>query len=674
MRVSLASAVLLCAIAAAGRARAGDEGAASPGDDIEDVLVEGETSGGFVSTAKVGETTREVTDAASLVEPLPGVHVRRLGADDSFATMSIRGASSLQTQVYLAGVPLTGGADPGLDLATLPLWPNATVRVYRSFAPAALGRGSLGGTLALDPPSPRAKAASDVWTGVGSFGAARMRAGDVRGASGGVRVATGLSASRSDGAFEYVDPLASAAGPEVTARRENAGHAAIAAMASVTAPARWTPAARGAVTFTTLAQARRQELPGTVKAPTPYHELRSSRLVSAVTLTGPAAEGAWTARAWGRREGLALRDAPASASATLGPSRTDDAIVAAGGSLGVRTHGGRWSSVEVRVDGSGERFAPGAWEGAPAPPSARRSNLGLAVDAELHATRTLTASLSGRLDTWTDAASGRSDGTLQPTAHAGLEQMWRSARLATHAGLVARPPSFVERYGNRGAFLGDPTLSTERAFTVDAGGAITRRAGPVRLEIEGALFATWARDLITFVAQGAYGRARATNIGEAFVAGSEAQAKVSLPAGLALNASYTFLLTENRAACAVAVGDCERPPLAGRPTHDVVLDATFTAGSVRLRYGLDVVAGMTSDLGGATRVPDRALHGAGVRWGVPWAPGLTLAADVRNLFDLRAVSYAGVLGPVRAPIGDAFEYPLPGRNVLFTARYATTAL
>ena len=48
--------------------------------------------------------------------------------------------------------------------------------------------------------------------------------------------------------------------------------------------------------------------------------------------------------------------------------------------------------------------------------------------------------------------------------------------------------------------------------------------------------------------------------------------------------------------------------------------------------------------------------------------------DIRNLFDLRAVSYRGALGPVRAPIGDAFEYPLPGRTVLVTARYAVPAL
>jgi len=77
-------------------ARADGNGAASPpANEPADVTVYGvRDAGSFVSRASVDDSTREVTDAASLLEPLPGVHVRRLGADDSFATLSIRGSSS----------------------------------------------------------------------------------------------------------------------------------------------------------------------------------------------------------------------------------------------------------------------------------------------------------------------------------------------------------------------------------------------------------------------------------------------------------------------------------------------------------------------------------------------------------------------------------------------------
>ena len=41
-----------------------------------------------------------------------------------------------------------GDASTGvaLTVASLPLWPGAVVRVHRTFTPAALGPGSLGGT------------------------------------------------------------------------------------------------------------------------------------------------------------------------------------------------------------------------------------------------------------------------------------------------------------------------------------------------------------------------------------------------------------------------------------------------------------------------------------------------------------------------------------------------
>src|SRR5437764_15329219 len=119
-------------------------------DDVEEVHVRGSQARGFESRAKLEDAPREITDAASLVEPLLGVHVRRLGADDGFATMSIRGSSSNQIAFYLAGVPLPAAADPTVDLATLPLWPGSQARVYRTFTPAALGSASLGGTMVID--------------------------------------------------------------------------------------------------------------------------------------------------------------------------------------------------------------------------------------------------------------------------------------------------------------------------------------------------------------------------------------------------------------------------------------------------------------------------------------------------------------------------------------------
>jgi vitamin B12 transporter len=620
-------------------------------DEAAEAVVHGERASGFVSRARVDDSRRVVTDAASLLEPLPGVHVRRLGGDDAFATLSIRGSTSSQVAVVLGGVPLTGGADPTLDLATLPLWPGARADVYRSFAPAALGRGSLGGTLALDPPSPRAKPRTDLWLAAGAFGARRLRVGSIA-EIGDARVATGLSASRADDDFSYFDWTSGA-----TSTRENAGHAGASGLVAIALPVRFSNGT-GALTTTTLVQGRKQELPGSIKYPTPAQSLASSRLVSSVELSVPLQALTGIARVWGRREELAITDHLGRIPIGPRPTATDDAILAIGTSTGVRARSDR-ASIEARVDGSLERFAPGRWVLVPAPPAARRSNAGLALDASFR--RFATVAGSARLDGWADAADGESKTYVRPTGHAGVEAPIGPVLAATHAGWVTRPPSFVERYGNRGAFLGDPALRPESAFTVDLGGRWQRRFGPVDARAELAGFATWASDLITYVFQGGEGRSKATNIGSARLLGMEAEAR-AIAFGFDMRVSYTGLATANQSACRSVDGPCERPPLPGRPTTDLVVDLAYAAGPVRARYGIDAVAGMFYDSEGALEVPPRALHSAGLTLALP--SGVSLAADVRNLFDLRVADYVGTTGPARRPIGDFFDYPLPGRRVL----------
>ncbi len=640
----------------------------------EEVIVRGDAAGDWVARADERDSPRELTDAASLIEPLPGVHVRRFGGDDSFATLSIRGSSSDEVAVLLAGVPLTGGADPTLDLATLPLWPGAVVRVHRSFAPATLGPGSLGGTLVLDPPRATSPVATDVWGAAGSFGEARVRVGAVSDAGAGARVATALSASRSTDAFSYYDPSASSeAGHDVYRAQSNAAHAAVNGLVSIALPVRWGRADTGALTVTALAQARRQELPGTVLGPTPFSRLDSDRQILSAELTGPAGSGAWGVRAWGRHEGIVLEDAPGSAA--LGPTHADQTLGSAGGSIGWQGRVAPDATLDARIDGSGEIYVPRDYEGSLPPPSATRASIGGAADAEWRPSQRLTIAGSARVDAWSDATGdGAHDASIRPTGHVGLELPLPSpldaVTLATHAGTTARPPSFVERYGDRGAFLGDPALRPESAWTVDAGARASRRFESLRVALEIVGFATWADDLITFVPTGAFGRAKATNIGRARLAGLELDARAA--AGpLEVRAAYTALATENDAACTAVVGACERPALPGRPAQDLVADAVARAGPVSVRAGIDAVTGAFADLTGSIAVPPRVFVSAGARLDV--LPGVRLAVDVRNLLDVRTGTYQGVLGPVREPVGDFYEYPLPGRSVLVSARFSEPA-
>jgi outer membrane receptor protein involved in Fe transport len=99
------------------------------------------------------------------------------------------------------------------------------------------------------------------------------------------------------------------------------------------------------------------------------------------------------------------------------------------------------------------------------------------------------------------------------------------------------------------------------------------------------------------------------------------------------------------------------------------LDLAYMLGAARVRYGIDVLAGMSADLTGAVTVPTRVLHSVGARVDVPGVTGLRVGFEVRNLLDVRTAEYQGAAGPVLYPIGDLYEYPLPGRSFLATVRY-----
>jgi iron complex outermembrane receptor protein len=651
------------------------------GDAASEVTVRGtatSTAPGFVSKASEADATREVTDVASLLEPLPGVHVRRLGADDTFSTLSIRGSTSSEVAVLFAGVPLTGAADPSLDLASLPLWPGARVKVYRSFTPAAVGSGSLGGTLALEPPKPTDLEGTLAWAGVGSLGEARLRLADVRAIDDGRgRIVTAFSASRATDDFTYYDPTRSTATTPVYAPRTNAQYAGLQGFVAIALPL-----GAGTVTTTTLVQSRLQHLPGSVEDPTLFATLSTNRELVSVDLARPvSAASAIHLIGWARRDEIATHDQPV-------PSRshwdvllaTDDVTSAAGAAAAWRV-AGKSASAEARLDGSFERFAPGSDQSElGAEPGATRASAGGGADVDWRPLRRWSVSASGRVDANVDAADALPAGSppgnapaqgtdVRPTGHVGTEVLVGPVTLATHGGAIGRAPSFVERYGG-GGVLANPTLEPEGALTADVGARYAGRVAGFRAQVEIDGFATHASELITLVPEGALGLLKAVNIATARIFGVESSVDVR-GHGVDLRAGYTGLLTYNDDP-SVAAGSASRPPLPGRPAHDFVGDVAYSIGPVRVRYGVDVVARLFADDAGLSPVPDRVLQSTGVRVAVPWVRELRLAFDVSNLFDVRTgltPSQLPGLAPQQAPIGDQFGYPLPGRTFLFTVRW-----
>lgn len=130
-----------------------------------------------------GELQRETRSVARVIAQQSGVQMRQIGGEGSYSSISIRGASSAQTDVYLDGVLLNSAADGGVDLSQLELLNLGSIDIYRGSTPVQLGLGNIGGAVNLrsfDTPVTAGDSTTDLRAtrllfGIGSFDTQRFQ-------------------------------------------------------------------------------------------------------------------------------------------------------------------------------------------------------------------------------------------------------------------------------------------------------------------------------------------------------------------------------------------------------------------------------------------------------------------------------------------------------------------
>jgi len=141
--------------------------------------------------------------SADVLARVPGVQVSRTGSPSDLATASIRGATSAQTPVYLAGILLNDDVAGTADLSTLPLWMLHRVEVYRGHAPAYADQPGIGGAVFFEPRLPR-RTRVGLGQSIGSFGErSTWIAGEVRADASASLVALRRSHATND--YPYTD-------------------------------------------------------------------------------------------------------------------------------------------------------------------------------------------------------------------------------------------------------------------------------------------------------------------------------------------------------------------------------------------------------------------------------------------------------------------------------------
>ncbi len=637
----------------------------------------------FVEVIDAGAASLRVVSVADLVEDAAGVRVRRYGGLGSFAAISIRGSAPSQVPILVDSVPVTDVHSGLVNLEDLPVSDLDRIEVYRGFAPLDAGDAGIGGAVNLvtraAPYAGPAVLSSGLSTG--SFGTWRAFAsgastlgacetedmepdpGARPGRCPGLRLTFGHLRSAGDYPFlsDNGTPLEPRDDREI--RRLNNDFAQTHASLRLGVPGRrldldasasLTAVDRG---FPGLdyAQAERARLSGT-----------TSRLRVVAAVPGPAGGASdVTAGAFGSVRTDRFED-PAG-EIGVGSQIEDDLTAAAGLHAAATTRlGGGAHVATARIEVRNDAFLPrhelpaprdgpkqvrwlgrlgAAWES-----SLLDDALVLAADARLDVYQNRFAG-----DPWFGATAppdGDGAGALFSPA-AGVR--WAVAErfdVKANAGWFHRLPAFAELFGDRGTVVGNPTLAPESAANVDAGfsaSPLFDREG-LRLRLDAAFFASFARDLIVFVAQ-SQSVFRAENVGAARTLGVEATLRLSWSDVVELRAAYTWQDARD-------AGDTPHQRgnrLPGRPEHDLGVRVAGTLGPVETWYEFDFAAEHHIDRANLRSVPARLLHGAGatLRWS---RPRYEVAATIEaaNLADSR--------------VYDAFRYPLPGRSIFGTLK------
>lgn len=613
----------------------------------------------FAAVLPAQQPADAFADLGERVSHAAGVSVRSFGGPGSLASVSIRGSSSNQVEVFYDGIPLGRARDGIARLADAPLAGLSRVEVSRGFAPFELASAPMGGAINLIPRDDAARAytlhlAGGSWRTADGSATAGFGGETWRGAAYG----TWLSSA---GDFAFLDDNATpfnTSDDERTRRRNNARH-------SLTGGATLTRVLddRSVVTAVVDASRRRSGLPGIGPVQASDASSSADQLLTHVRasrwLRGDATRGR------GVRGELHLYDVATHERFTdtrgeLGAGRQDNDDRTA--TTGVRAQA-QWRGAQHELALLGELASDRL---------RTRDFVPSVTTYPLIRRTTRSAAAEYRWTPWdgrvaiapsyrVEEAIARSPrvvrvGAALPVRAAGLEPHAHTASpslaarvapvewlaLKGHTGRYRRLPSFLELFGERGAVSGNPLLKNETGTHSDLGITLASPDARWSLEVDG--FAVRAHDLVVYV-QNSQRTSVAQNIGTAHIDGCEATLSAALAGdALRLEANATWQTARDAGDNIYTRGRL----LPGRPLREYFASAVARAGLFDVRGEIAHSSGMYLDRTGRLPVAASSTLGAGIAYHAGGrAHGITLTASATNLTDARTADLAG--------------YPLPGR-------------
>lgn len=590
------------------------------------------------------QLTRPGANAANVLSHVPGVQVSESGAAADLSTASVRGATSAQTPVYLAGIRLNDDVTGSADLSLIPLWMLGRADVYRGNAPATADRLGIGGAVYFEPRSPRA---NRVRAGglVGSFGErAAWLGAEVAHADDAALVA--FRVAEADNDYPYLDSAGTQASSDDRIRkRPNADYTE----RDTWAIARIALAPRGA-RLTTVFNAfeREQGVTGLSAVPALAARSEIKRELAGLSARVPC----------GRTGGCEL---VLSSQATSARTRLTDPR----GELGL---------LVARLDSRGTRFGQSARVsfGSPVFRALLGANLELerlALDGggALRAQRSTSSArvglslassdgsdLSTIVVVTCDATHGpqRTEGCadLTPEARLSVQERVGALQVRSNLGRYARVPTLGELYGISAVVHGSSALVPEQGLAWDLGARWEAPIGQLWAYVDGFAFTRRVSDLIAY-RRSSLGAVQPYNVGRAHLLGAELEAGAEWPGHARASLALTLLDPRDTTPSRSLVNDLI--PYQSRLAGSAWVEGFISPGLTWLkRLGLDARfthrSSRLADPAGLLVLPASSALDLGATWAFQGAVDGSLRAAIDDLFDARRFDFIG--------------YPVPGRR------------
>ena len=620
------------------------------------------------------------SEIADVIETAAGIQVQRLGGLGDWSTVSIRGSSSRQVQIYLDGVPLNPDGASTINLAELPTTAFERVEIYRGHAPAEFNAAPMGGVVNL--------VTKDGGTGGGAsatIGSHDTHRVGVHGGSshelGATSLDTWIAAEllSTEGDFRYFDNNATIYNlfdDQITERTNNAKD-----QLNLVGRVR----AKGGLGSVSLLEShlvRNEGVPGPGVAPSLSSALETDRNLAVLQADLHPIFGPVRARLWHLRR-VELWDDRGGA-VGVGSQWQESTFDTLGGLLHLESaRSAQWTPALTGSARADRWVLDDLLLGLTDEPRTRRS-----VDLT-PSLRTFLLDERVRVDgamqfkgldnrAMGDLPFQEFPGTLNPHEAVLLTALprggvaWRPHETLTvkaNAGRYLRAPDMTELFGDRGGIIGNADLQPERGSQGDLG----LRWQPdtqAELTVELAGFAKHADDLIVLI-QNSQHTMLPMNLGESRLRGLEAAASLVLFDLLASDSALTRTWSENLSTLEAYAGN----QLPGVPAWELHQQTTLLLGDLaRIGHSYSYTEGAYWDETNWYRSAPRHLHGIFARL-TPLAGGPEAELEIRNLTDrLVEVVPRNPLDPEDAAVilqglEDFHGYPLPGRTVLFTLRW-----